>query len=486
MSHYTKSYFILSLIFLLNLANSWADPDELDKYGGLKSITGTKTGFFHIENLDGRNWFITPEGNAFFALSISHLYSGDSDVASKNAFGDDSNAYYEVSFERVKTMGFNCALGSATSPERNLNGFIDLDKAEQVFRDNNFPYTVGLILIKHPWEFEEGETLPDIYAPEYQDMIEARAAKLCPKYKDDPLVMGYYYGFGAFNRAAEWVNHHLAHAPNAPGRTALVNLLESRYQGNVSRFNDVYGTSLSAISDLKTKEVLAYDQAFENRNFEKTARTLNEHQLADFEAIVADMCIKLYQMGHAAIRRYDDNHLIFGSFVKEWALSAESWKAAAPYIDLIAPQHFNFDISHSEASEASGLPVLFSDDYFGFAYPARNGRGYIGVDSQKSRGLIYNASITRHLKDPLVTGVTYCVCLYDQGDERSIRNGLVEGFYDIEGKPRAELIEDVTKANRQIYDRALVPASDDELKDYENRLFALWEKHKRGYMLWGN
>ncbi|MFC2089358.1 hypothetical protein ACFLT1_01175 [Bacteroidota bacterium] len=477
-----------SLVSIFLLTFSCTSDSGLDSYGGLKSIKGAETGFFHLEEIDGRNWFITPEGNAFFALAISHLYSGDSDVACKNAFGDDHDKYYEESFERTRAMGFNCALGGATSPERNLNGFVDVEKAEQKFRDNHFPYTVGLILIKHQWEFEEGETLPDIFAPEYEAFIDERAAELCPKYKDDPLVMGYYYGFGAFNETAKWVNHHLSHAPNAPGRTALVNLLEKRYNDDVDQFNDVYGLSLSAISDLKEKEILAYDNDFENRNFEKTAKTLDTNQLEDFEAIVAEMCTKLYKMGYSAIKKYDKNHLIFGSFVKEWALSAETWKATAPYIDMIAPQHFNFDISHQKAAEAAGLPVLFSDDYFGFCYPKNNGKGgYVGVDSHDARGIIYNASVKRHFKDPSVAGVTYCICMYDQGGEFFENWGIIEGFYDIEGSPREKLIQDVTEANKHIYEHATTHAiSTKELMVYEDELFRLWEKHGRGYMLWGN
>ncbi len=47
---------------------------ELDSYGGDTSIQGSKTGFFHVEEIDGRNWFITPEGNAFFAVALSTCY----------------------------------------------------------------------------------------------------------------------------------------------------------------------------------------------------------------------------------------------------------------------------------------------------------------------------------------------------------------------------------------------------------------------------
>ena len=46
----------------------------------------------------------------------------------------------------------------------------------------------------------------------------------------------------------------------------------------------------------------------------------------DFNAIVSHMCIHLYKMAHAAIRRYDKNHLILGSFIKEWGLRASPGK----------------------------------------------------------------------------------------------------------------------------------------------------------------
>ena len=36
----------------------------LDAYGGTTQLRGKSTGWFHLEKLNGRRWFITPEGNA--------------------------------------------------------------------------------------------------------------------------------------------------------------------------------------------------------------------------------------------------------------------------------------------------------------------------------------------------------------------------------------------------------------------------------------
>ena len=146
-----------------------ADNDKhrskLDSYGGTTEIKGKATGFFHLEEIDGRQWFITPEGNAFFGIGLSHLYSGESDLAVKNVYGGDSDEWLVDSFNKARAMGFNCALGSATSPERNLNGFVDVEKAEALFRENNFPYAVGVILRNTPGSSSMAKPCPIFSSP---------------------------------------------------------------------------------------------------------------------------------------------------------------------------------------------------------------------------------------------------------------------------------------------------------------------------------
>ena len=451
---------------------------ELDQYGGWTGIKGEKTGFFHLEKIDERDWFVTPEGNVFFPVALSHLLSGESDVACNNVYGGNREAWVRGSLANARAMGFNCALGSATSPERNLNEFVDIAEAEAVFREDSFPFTVGVILLKHPWEFVEGETLPDVFDPEFEQLIESRAEAACKPVADDPLVMGYYYGFGAFNWSAHWVNHHLSLVPGSPGRDAIVDLLAQRYGNDVQKFNALYGTSLSEFADLKESEVLVYDEAFERRNYPGISAKLDSQQLEDFEAILSHMCVTLYKIGHTAIRRWDTNHLILGSFIKEWALTGESWKAAAPYLDMIAPQHINKEISLNELADAAGLPIVVSDDYFGFHYPDKD-RGHAAVSSHDARGEIYQANLMRHCKDPQVLGVTYCACMYDQGGDTLAKNNQ-NGLYDIEGNPREKLIESITGINQAVYTYASKPGSPEELQDLRNILFTTWDKYKRG------
>jgi hypothetical protein len=475
----------LAIIFPLLFNVLSATGAELDEYGGWTGIQGEKTGFFHLEEIDGRHWFITPDGNVFFPVALSHLYSGESDVACENVYGGDKEAWMKGAFAKARAMGFNCALGSATSPERNLNGFVEIPKVEALFRQNNFPFAVGVILLKHPWEFVEGEDLPDIFDPAYAEMIEARAKAACPPVKDDPLVMGYYYGFGAFNHSDYWVNQYLALPPGSHGRNAIVDVLIDRYDNDAEEFNRVYGTSLKQIGDLKQSEVLAFEKAFERRNYKKVRQNLDPRQVEDFEAILAHMAVTLYKIGYDAIRRWDSNHLIFGSFVKEFALSDETSKAMAPYVDMVAPQHINKDISVHKLAEAAGLPILISDDYFGWHYPGDVGSKHAGLESHDARAEVYKANLMRHYKDPQVLGVSYCACMFDQGGATLKKNNQ-NGLHDIHGKPRVKLIQAITEMNQAVYKHAPHPASPEELEVLDKKLYDTWAKYLRGRTLWGH
>lgn len=64
---------LVVIITLLDMTASWGQTSlDYDKYGGVLSLKGKKTGWFHVEQIKGRWFFVIPEGNAFFSLGVSH------------------------------------------------------------------------------------------------------------------------------------------------------------------------------------------------------------------------------------------------------------------------------------------------------------------------------------------------------------------------------------------------------------------------------
>ena len=375
----------------------------LDAYGGTTQLKGKSTGWFHLEELGGRRWFITPEGNAFFPVSLSHIYTGNSQPTVQKLYNGDKDAWIEKWFDQTQALGFNCALAGATSKCRDHQGYVDVEKVEALFRRESFPYAAGLYLIRHPNELPEGQERPDIFSAAYQAWVEELVANVCSRYANDPLMMGYYYGFGTFIKPEGWID---------------------------------------AIPSLDS-------EAPQQENIRK-------------------MAVHLYRTVHDAIHQHDPNHLILGPYVKEQSFDLKTWKALAPYVDMLSPQHFNRDISFAEQRAATGRSVLVSDEESGHIFQAsrQNPRSV----TSEHKGRIYSLLLDRHLRDPNVCGVNFCATLYDLDDGPLMDMwGMMEGLYDWDSNPKPGLVGAVREANKGIYERATEPYGT-ELAELDEKL----------------
>ena len=81
--------------------------DTFDSYGGTTQLKGKSTGWFHLEELGGRRWFITPEGNAFFPVSLAHIYTGNSQPTVQKLHDGDKEAWIEKWFGQMQALGVN-------------------------------------------------------------------------------------------------------------------------------------------------------------------------------------------------------------------------------------------------------------------------------------------------------------------------------------------------------------------------------------------
>lgn len=151
-------------------ADGEAATSDYDPYGGWKKLQGKKTGFFHIEVLDGRHWFITPEGNAFFSKG----------VCSVNTDGADQEAIRRAGGERgwaTRTAGLIRGWGLNTA-----GCWSDRDVGE-----------AGIVWTPRPHLSEVHDNrLPDVNVPAWAEQVKARAMKECAPLKDDPWVLGYF------------------------------------------------------------------------------------------------------------------------------------------------------------------------------------------------------------------------------------------------------------------------------------------------------
>lgn len=438
------------------------DTSKLDTYGGFIHIKAEKTGFFHAEKIDNRWWLVTPEGNAFWGIGMAHPITDFTRSAVTFTFGGDQEAWLRGSIQRMRDLGYNAVWSGPYSPERSRDGYVDKALAERVFAESNIPYVFPLPLIKHAVELKPGEKQPDVFSDTYIRHVNDLVANAVPKLKDDPWVMGYYYGFGSWDREISWINQTLSR-PDSPGRQRLIAVLETRYQGNIATFNATYGQTFKSFTSLKKSGTLVYPNWIRSLKMGQGKMPKQSGSQAifdDAQALLGEIITQVYRLGHEAIRSHDQNHMIFGAYVKEATLTMDIWKRVNPYIDVIAPQHVSKIFPIGKVVRALGKPALISDQPFGNVYPPHlieKGGTSGAVPGHVDRLVLYDILANMISKNPNFIGVDFCSILFDQSHGVKAYGRGQPGFFSIDGEARSHLSRTVQNLNGQILNNVQAP-----------------------------
>lgn len=91
---------------------------ELDRFGGNKAISSEATGFFRVEEINGRWLFVTPEGHGYVALGANHvgkyLDLQADEMGLLGRFAGDRARAADYLIQQMRQMGLNA--GEAYAP----------------------------------------------------------------------------------------------------------------------------------------------------------------------------------------------------------------------------------------------------------------------------------------------------------------------------------------------------------------------------------
>ena len=472
------------LCLVLLLLPGTTHGQQLDRYGGFLDIKGKRTSFFHAERINDRWWLVTPDGHGFFGIGVSHPITSMSEGAITFAYDGSQEEWMRDGIRKMRELGFNCVWSGPYSLERIRFGNIDADLADKVYREAKIPYAIHVPLIKHPVELKPGEKRPDVFSAEYQRYVSEEVAKRVAPNKDNPWVLGYYYGYGSFLREDLWINQTLSSEPGSPGRERLFDVLEQRYRGNIAKLNTVYRTSFGSFGDLRKNGSLTYPRWISavKAGEPLPAQTGSKDILADAEALLGEIVEQLHKVSHTEIRKHDSNHMVLGSYVKHTTYTKGIWKRIAPYIDALGPQDLS-DVNPIKPSvEATGVPAMLSDQEFGNVYPlALQGKtGAAGaVPDHVDRRVLYDLLAGRIARDPDFIGVSYCAVLYDQSHWRRAYDRGQPGFFNIDGEPNQSLVETVRNANQRMLDSVREPLDNTAIGELHDSYYETKAAYRR-------
>jgi hypothetical protein len=423
---------------LEQLRGEWAAEDKAlagsipdynySKYGGYMQKQVKGTGFFRVEKVDGRWWFVDPEGYLYLHVAASGIGAGGGgNIRDMNKRGEmwlkemPPEQFIQTNNQGVRTPNFG-----AWNLYRRYGGDNYREKALEttVKRMERLGVNVGtqsMASIGIPKPFTsylrnlgmENELmgLADIYAPGWEAMLDSSLRATLPQEKDNPWIIGYFVG-------------------NEPGwqkkETQLCSLIlqgrDRPIKVELEKYLQIHGNTVQ------------HQMEFVHKTFGIFLQTVKK-----------------------TMKRYDPNHLNLGirfgnlnslegrGLLQEVCRDAFDIISINEYYDK--PRKDLYDTMYAKM----GLPYLIGEFHFG-----TTDRGLSSslwqVDDQEERGVAYRYYMEQGYSHPALIGTTW----FQWGDQdvsgRGDGENFAHGVYDVTDRGYKYMVEAMMETNIRLYD----------------------------------
>lgn len=413
-------------------------PEGWSRYGGWLEKRFDKTGWFHRVH-DGRRWWLVdPDGYAFFSNGMcygnrtgiygmaDHLDSlhaalppreglfagawttGDQipqyvvrnglENAKKRelvnfpranmmrVFGEKwLDAWISINTARMRAWGIN-TLGVG------VNDYGD-EPTEEFLRKAQMPYVITFKFFPLTGEriFRD---FPDVFSTEYERLTAEMARRELRRFREDPLLIGYF-----ITNEPEWLMHEdvnlaerlLAAEGCRASKRAFMQELQQKY-GTVAALNEAWGLQLAAFDDLlaplRREEWTAAARqdcaAFHQQLVERYGRVISD-----------------------ALRAEDPHHLNLG--MRYSHASEKTLCGPLNYFDVFS---FNcYGAEPASAAEKIGrgadLPMIVGEWHIGAREGGLDSWGLYHTDTQAQRADALRYYLEKSTQEPHLTGIHY-------------------------------------------------------------------------------
>ena len=425
------------------------------KWGGDLSLKLTQgTGFFTLEQWNGRWLLADPDGYAFFSTGLDCVsidgdanlegirsLAGELDPASAGWLHKDLFSWHRHNLWRVFGDGYVDKWREMTVRRMRKWGFntvacwSDIDFAERydiphVTILNGYPKTENYIF----------RDFPDTLSPEFAENAKVWARQM-ERHRGVASLIGYFLGNEpqwAFVNNLNIAACALECEKPSHSRRALIAFLREKY-GAIDALNAEWGADYASFEDMdRPHSTLGFTEAGK--------RALNQF---------SEVMIREYiRIPSEAVRAVDPDHLNLG--IRYAWLSSKELAAGAEYTDVFSFNCYSMDpVPAIDAFvKLVGKPVMIGEFHFGALDRGLDATGIRGVASQTERGAAYRHYLQRAAAHPMCLGAHYFT-LNDQAylgrfDGENYQIGIV----DVTQRPYEEFEAAVIETHRELYDIA--------------------------------
>lgn len=401
------------------------------QYGGYKQKQVKATGFFRTEKIDGRWWFVDPEGYLFLSVGVDCISPGRGGNAKdvdkrRNMFkelppktqapaqapnqnqgqrndysfgqwnlirryGDDYKAKAnEMIIKRMDKWGIN-TIGNWSGAD-----IIAMDRKNFMVSMRTAGVERGLM------------GMADVYAPDFKSKLDEAMKSFIPRYKDNKRLIGYFVG----NEPA-WLGEEerlcdiILKGEDKPIKTELVKFLQKE-DSPAKRKDFIHNTFRTFLSAVK-----------------------------------------------AAQKKYDPNHLNLGiRFGNISNIDEEVLKICKESFDVLSFNCYSLSPKKEMLDRAlsiTDLPMIIGEYHFG-TVDRGMAQSLWQVDSQTERGVAYRYYTEQGYSHPGLIGTAYFQwCDQDITGRRNDGENYNCGLVDVTDRPYKHQVEAMSETAKQLF-----------------------------------
>ncbi len=412
------------------LKTAWSEEEKslknndlkVSRYGGFPGTKAKATGYFRVENVDGKWWFIDPDGHYFYSTGSCCIAPGtdlsrvpgrekiftelppDFKMTGRNrpARGEITSFYTWNLFRRFGTEWYEKWKDLTVRRMDNwgLNTIANWSD-ESLGSTNHKPYVLSL----QGWGIETGLMgMPDIYAPGYAASADSAAERQCSPRKNDPYLLGYFIG----------------NEPPWPERED--DLVEKILTGDATPMQAELKKFLSAGDSPERRKAFVYE------TYAKFIKTVN-----------------------SSIKKHDPNHLNLG--LRFGGFAPEEIIRASEGFDVFSFNHYGYDVDHDMVQriyDISGLPMVIGEFHFGV--PGRGlAPGLAQTSGYEERGQAYRYYVENVAAHPAIIGTHWFQWIDQPSTGRFDGENYNIGMVDVTDRPYTDLANSAKETFKHLY-----------------------------------
>lgn len=393
---------------------------EYCPYGGYQTTKVEPTRFFRVEQIDGKWWFVDPDGHLFLSAGCDVMNPESTtpvagreeffkelppaQLAPQRLFASGAASFFTWNLERRfgtewreawRTFTFRRmdAWGLNTIGNWSDRGLWDAAKK---------PYAMPLA----GWRTKVSWLgLPDVYADEFESNADAAAREQCAPRKNDPFLLGYFLANEPpFPQKEQQTAAMILAGPDTATQRALRQWL--------------------ANGDTPQRRKQFIDEAFD-RYIQVTSR---------------------------AVKKHDPNHLNLG--MRSGGRPTEAELRVSRAFDVYSVNVYDFQVGAErmrKITELTGKPTLIGEFHFGV--PGRGlAASLVQVKDQRQRGVAYRYYVEQAFAMPGLIGTHWFQWVDQPSTGRFDGENYNIGLVDITDRPYEELVEALKTTHARLYD----------------------------------